>query len=289
MVLHDHQGLRVYSAGSIPAESLPAFRIPVPPAPGFGFMRIPETGRTSDGKIMALVRSTNIYLWHSESPNQLVPIELRARSAAEPLPKSPRRQLQGPSEPPGPVFRSVQIAPDGRKLYTIEQAQGSASVLRLWEIDPTSSASAARARELESFSLPEGVINFVLGQRGRLLAVADRSGQVTLLESSKLVVVGRVKSPAKEPETFFPPSLAFSPDGTELAVGSERGAISLWSVSKPARPQLRLQLPGHQKRVNFLAYEPQGRRLASATLDAIVEIWDLEIIDRELARLKLAD
>jgi eukaryotic-like serine/threonine-protein kinase len=112
---------------------------------------------------------------------------------------------------------------------------------------------------------------------------------VTLLDASKLVVVGQLKSPAKEPETFFPPALAFSPDGTELAVGSERGAISLWSLARPARPQLRLQLPGHQKRVNFLAYEPHGRRLASATFDSIVEVWDLDIIDRELVRLKLAD
>jgi eukaryotic-like serine/threonine-protein kinase len=289
MVLHDLQALRVYSSGSNPAENQPAFRIPAPPAPGFGFGRIPETARTADGKMMALVRSTNIYLWHAQSPNQLVPIELRVRSAAEPPRNVARRQPQGPSEPQAPVFRSIQIAPGGRKLYTIEQAQGSASVLRLWEIDTTPGTDTARAREIESAPLPDGVINFVLGQGGRLLAVADRTGQVTLLDASKLVVVGRLKSLAKEPETFFPHSLAFSPDGTELAVGSERGAISLWSLSRPARPQLRLQLPGHQKRVNFLAYEPHGRRLASATFDAIVEVWDLDIIDRELARLKLAD
>jgi hypothetical protein len=29
--------------------------------------------------------------------------------------------------------------------------------------------------------------------------------------------------------------------------------------------------------------------LASATFDPIVEIWDLDTIDRELVRLKLAD
>jgi WD40 repeat protein len=98
-----------------------------------------------------------------------------------------------------------------------------------------------------------------------------------------------VKSPGNEPETTWAaPALAFSPDDIELAVGSDRGAISLWTLVNPARPQLRVQLPGHRARVNCLAYEPRGRRLASATLDAMVEVWDLDIIDREFVRLKLA-
>ena len=98
-------------------------------------------------------------------------------------------------------------------------------------------------------------------------------------------------NPAKEPEPNSAPLVAFSPDGRELAVGSERGTISLWSLSRPESPQLRLQLPGHQKRLNCLAYEPHGQRLASATSDSnsIVEVWDLDIIDRELIRLKLAE
>jgi WD40 repeat protein len=277
--------LRVYNPGSTPAENQPAFQISAPPLTGFSF----GTARSPDGKIIALVRSPNIYLWHAQTPNALFPVSLPVRQAAEPPRNAPRRRPPGPGEPQSAEFRSAQIAPGGKRIYTIEPGQGFATILRLWEIDTTSGPNGGRARELKSASLPDGVINFVLGCDGELLAVADRTGQVALLDASKLVVLGRLKNPGKEPEAFLPASLAFSPDGTELAVGSERGAISLWSVSRPERPQLRLQLPGHQKRVNCLAYEPQGRRLASATSDSIVEVWDLDIIDRELVRLKLAD
>jgi WD40 repeat protein len=259
--------------------------------PGFGFGGIPETARTSDGKIMAIVRSTNIYLWNAHFPSQLVSVDLPARLAQEASRAPARRKGPGLSEAPRPVFHSIQIAPAGRRIYTVDVV-GASCVLRAWELDTSSGATAARARELESVSLPEGMINFVLGRDGKLLAVADRTGQVTLLDASTLASIGRLKGPGKEPEAPWPPALALSPDGMELAVGSERGGISLWSLSRPARPQLRLQLPGHQKRVSRLAYEPHGRRLASAAFDStdsIVEVWDLDIIDRELVRLKLAD
>ena len=226
------------------------------------------------------------YLWRAESPNELIPLDLPARPTPEPPRNTNRRTPPGVSEPPGTIFQAVQIGPGGRKLYTIEQAMGSPRVLRYWEIEFSTDGKSAHARELESVSPPDGIINVVLGRDGKLLAVADRSGQVSILDATTLVSLSRLKTPG---ENIWPPTLAFSPDGTELAVGSERGAISLWSLSRPSRPQLRLQLPGHRARVNCLAYEPKGRRLASATVDSIVEVWDLDIVDRELVRLKLAD
>ena len=179
MVLHDLTGLRVYHSGSTPDENSPAFRIAAPLISGFGF----GTARTPDGNVMALLRSSNIYLWQAQSPSELIPVDLPGRPAAEPARNSPRRQSQGFSEVSGPFFLSVQIARGGRKLYTLEQVPGSSCVIRLWELDTSSGARSARARELESASLPRGATNFLLGGDGRLLAVADRSGQVTLLDA----------------------------------------------------------------------------------------------------------
>jgi WD40 repeat protein len=217
---------------------------------------------------------------------------LPARPASESIKNSSRRQTPGAGELQGPVFRSIQISPAGDKIYTIEQIQGSPSVVRVWELASNSGTKTVRARELRSASIadgiPEVVISSALGRDGKLLAVADRTGQVALLDASKLVVVATLRS-GKEPETFLPTALAFSPDGTELAVGSQQGTISLWSIAKPARPQLRLHLPGHRAYVANLVYDPRARRLASATFDPIVEVWDLEAIDRELFRLRLAN
>jgi WD40 repeat protein len=277
VVVHDSQGLRVYSSGSLPGESQPPIRVPAPPIQGFGF----ATAKTSDGTLIVLARSANLFLWRAQSPDRLIPIEL------------PRRPVGGAPR----IFHSIQMAPDGRRFYAIEQSAilpGAAreertSVLRVWQLELSADGDTARARDLEAYSLPDGV-NLVLGHNGKLLAFADRTGQVTVLDASKFVVLSRrIKPPGNEPETSWPPALAFSPDDIELAVGSDRGAVSLWSLAKPARPQLRLQLPGHRSRINCLAYEPNGRRLASATFDAMVEVWDLDIIDRELSRLKLTD
>jgi hypothetical protein len=52
-----------------------------------------------------------------------------------------------------------------------------------------------------------------------------------------------------------------------------------------------LHLPGHRTGITrLLAFDSQGRRLASAQFgDPLVEIWDLELFQRELTRLGLAD
>ena len=83
-------------------------------------------------------------------------------------------------------------------------------------------------------------------------------------------------------------AMTFSPDGRSLAIGSMEGTISLWSVSQPRKPQLRFHLPGHLSPITSLAFDTQNRRLASAGTDPLVEVWDLELLDRELHRLGLA-
>jgi WD40 repeat protein len=85
-------------------------------------------------------------------------------------------------------------------------------------------------------------------------------------------------------------ALAFSPDGHTLATGSHQGSISLYSVASPAQPRLRLRLPGHRGFVNSLVFDAPGTRLASASgTDTLVEVWDLDLIGRELSRLGLAE
>ncbi len=133
-----------------------------------------------------------------------------------------------------------------------------------------------------------------VGERidGRAPAAGERAGQVMLLDATSLALLCSIGEPGKDQENLGR-SLAFSPDGNELAVGSQQGTISLWSLEQPTRPHLRLHLPGHRGWVNNLVYDPQGRRLACSSfdviVDSIVEVWDLEVIDRELHRLKLAD
>jgi WD40 repeat protein len=80
-------------------------------------------------------------------------------------------------------------------------------------------------------------------------------------------------------------AIAFSPDGRLLALGGgvpagsnpgddthPEAILGLWDVA--TGKELR-QLPGHRGRVSHVAFSADGRRLASASADGTVLIWDV--------------
>jgi WD40 repeat protein len=65
--------------------------------------------------------------------------------------------------------------------------------------------------------------------------------------------------------------VAFSPDGTTLALG-ESNTIQLWDVTGR---HLRGTLTGHTRTVLGLAFSPDGTLLASTSQDRSVRMWDV--------------
>jgi WD40 repeat protein len=120
---------------------------------------------------------------------------------------------------------------------------------------------------------------------GALLAIGDRTGTVTLLDTARLSILGRI--PPTEDTQGVQAALAFSPDGKSLAVYSPQGQIVIWSVANPAYLQISLRLPGQRGMFPSLVFDPSGLRLASSSagIEPMIEIWNLELIDRELTRL----
>ncbi len=70
--------------------------------------------------------------------------------------------------------------------------------------------------------------------------------------------------------------LRFSPDGTLLAVAggqpSAKGDLRLYTV---ADGRLIANLAGHQDVVFSISFSPDGKRLASASFDRTIRVWDL--------------
>jgi WD40 repeat protein len=65
-------------------------------------------------------------------------------------------------------------------------------------------------------------------------------------------------------------SLAFSPDGQQLASGSESGTVRLWDVRTGEQVW---SLEGYASGVKSVAFSPDGQLLALGSSDGTVILW----------------
>ncbi len=270
LIAQDTDEIRIWPSDAVPARTPPILRIPQNQAQPAWFTPI---ARSADGRTMALLRSSSVSIWRSDHPDRLIPVK----------PPAPEGSTErGPS-----LFHAIQVAPRGDRLYLVDFAGRS---LHIWDLEGPDASGAlqavARDRNLPTL---EKLSSLALRRDGAVLAVGDREGTVTLIETGRLAILGTFRPSPGEP-TGVIPSLAFSPEGRTLAVGSLQGTISLQDVSRPASPRLWLRLPGHRGMVTNLVFDDQGARLASLAIsDPMVEVWDLDLIARELDRLGLTD
>jgi predicted NACHT family NTPase len=66
-------------------------------------------------------------------------------------------------------------------------------------------------------------------------------------------------------------SLAYSPDGTHLAIGDSKGILQVWDV---ATGQVVLFWLGHSASINSVVYSPDGHQVASGSDDQTVKLWN---------------
>ena len=70
-----------------------------------------------------------------------------------------------------------------------------------------------------------------------------------------------------------PCPVCFSPDGKQLASGSEDETVRLCDAETGACVR---RLEGHNNVVFSVCFSPDGRRLASGSNDRTVRLWDVE-------------
>jgi WD40 repeat protein len=80
-------------------------------------------------------------------------------------------------------------------------------------------------------------------------------------------------------------SLAFSPNGQELAMGNNDGKILLWNISDPGKPFSKPStdtLSGHSLAVNDMAFSTDGSILTTASYDGTIMLWDMQGLNNPL-------
>jgi len=82
-------------------------------------------------------------------------------------------------------------------------------------------------------------------------------------------------TPISEPLQHISPvcSVAFFPDGTRAASGSDDGTVRIWDAA--SRAPIGKPLQGHSGMVTSVACFPDDNRIISSSWDGTIRIWDV--------------
>jgi WD40 repeat protein len=143
-----------------------------------------------------------------------------------------------------------------------------------------------------------------LSPDGTLAAVPHHGNHINLYDTTTgkslrfAALPGRGEMRSRSPAV----RVAFSPDGSQLAVGEWIGLVTLWSLPRPVLPAgtrggwwasiltvpgrpVPRRLQGHQAAIEALAFTADGRKLVSISRDNTARCWDAA--DQEESRVLL--
>lgn len=162
----------------------------------------------------------------------------------------------------GGVYRAA-FSRDGRQLATSSPWDTRAII---WDL--------ANSQESASLVHTQGVRDICYSPDGQRLATACLDGRVRLWDTRRWAQID--ESP---PYGDHLVCLKFSPDGRRIAYGggymfeadSRNTAVCIWDLtSRKVQPPL----PGHTQAVTGVAWHPDGKQLASCSIDGQVILWD---------------
>jgi len=181
-------------------------------------------------------------------------------------------QLEAASLQPGALFATAALTADSHRLAcAIYWEDDTGEHFDVLVRDLETNTELARFRDLAWV----GALHF--SPDGRHLAVT-RLTEIDLVEfNDSPELIPLCSATGNE-------VVAFSPDSTSIAIGSEHGRLQLWSVT----PGNRLaDLKGHEAGVWCVDWSRDGRLLASGGMDGTVRFWALDQPRRPRIRTEL--
>jgi WD40 repeat protein/DNA-binding SARP family transcriptional activator len=163
----------------------------------------------------------------------------------------------------------VAFSPDGTRLVT----SGASGLVSIWD--------ASSGREVMTLAGHSSHVNdATFSPDGTRLVTASEDGTARVWDTTPsrewLTLTGH---------TDCVTEVAFSPDGTRLATAGYDTTARIWDISAglnanleasaaAATNEAQLILSGHKDHVYDLDFSPDGRRLATASLDQTAKVWD---------------
>jgi WD40 repeat protein len=169
----------------------------------------------------------------------------------------------------GHTDRIIQVtfSSDGRSVLT---AGTSDSTARLWDAN-----TGQEIRRFEITENPRGVDTAVLSPDGRFV-LTEGTNKAILWDANTGQEIRRLKGNL---DTVL--SMAFSPDGKSIAVGSFERTARLFDVETGKKIR---SFVGHIDRVQSVSFSPDGRFILTGSLDKTTIVWNAATGD-ELCRL----
>lgn len=140
-------------------------------------------------------------------------------------------------------YSALAFSPDGQRLAVCCSREG----LQIWDTATWQLQVVRQTRASQLSWSPDG----------ERLAFVQENWEVSPIVPIWDITGGTIAGAAELGNTDRAKSVAFSPDGKTLAIGTEVGSVMLWSVSSN-EANLRQILRGHAASVNTLAWSSDG-------------------------------